>query len=506
LAPSRIRRFVVVVVAGALLAAGCGNTSSSSTDPSQGASAMPSSTLFYADVNLDQGSSAWKQFTAVGQRFPGWQELTGKIVKSLNSTGQTSGSLTFKDDVQPWLGGSAAIGVTSLDASSGSAHYVAFVASSDDGKAKDAVAKDAKADGDYGGYALYADNKGNGEAAVGDGAVLVSNDTQTLHDAIDARNGKADSLASDGGFTSAMAKLPADSLVRGYVSTQKLAELAGMAALGGAGGSSAAAQTQALAKALDSIDSLSFAAWANGNGYRLTLRSTLKQGADQSPLAVAPSSLTGLVPGDAFAFLAFGDYGSYLKQGLQSGTPGLGQQLNLLQRQTGISLQHDLLPLLSGDGLLYAAPGVPVRAALVLKPDDPHAAALTMHKIMALVAQGQPGTRVTPLAPGTGEQVDLGGLTLSWRLTAGGLIAIGNDPAAGSAPSSPLASSPAYANLLNQAGVPDGASVPLYLNLSDALKLFPISVDPNLTHVGGVLAWSSRSGQDTSADLFVQVK
>jgi len=187
---------------------------------------------------------------------------------------------------------STSVGVTSLDASSGSAHYVAFVASSDDGKAKDAVAKDAKADGDYGGYALYADNKGKGEAAVGDGAVLVSNDTQTLHDAIDARNGKADSLASDGGFTSAMDKLPADSLVRGYVSTQKLAELAGMAALGGAGGSSTAAQTQALAKTLDSIDSLSFAAWANGNGYRLTMRSTLKQGADQSPLVVLFTNVT----------------------------------------------------------------------------------------------------------------------------------------------------------------------------------------------------------------------
>jgi hypothetical protein len=494
------------MVTGALLAAGCGNTSSSSTDPSQGASAMPSGTLFYADVNLDQGSSAWKQFTAVGQRFPGWQELAGKVVKGLNDTGQTPGSFTFKDDVQPWLGGSAAIGVTSIDASGGSAHYVAFVASSDDGKARTAVAKDAKPDGDYNGYALYADKKGDAEAAVGDGAVLVSDDTQTLHDAIDARDGKADSLASDDGFSSAMAKLPADSLVRGYVSTQKLAELAGLAALGGSGGSGAAAQTQALAKTLDSIDSLSFAAWANGNGYRLTLRSTLKQGADQSPLAMAPSSLTGLVPGDAFAFLAFGDYGSYLKQGLQSSAPGLGPQLKLLQQQTGISVQHDLLPLLSGDGLFYAAPGVPVRAALVLKPDDPHAAALTMHKIMALVAQEQPGARVTPLASGTGEQVDLGGLAVSWRLTADGLLAIGNDPAAGTAPSSPLASSPAYADLLNQAQVPDGANVPLYLNLSDALKLFPISVDPNLAHLGGVLAWSSRNGQDTSADLFIQVK
>src|SRR3954465_6304730 len=107
------------MIAGALLTAGCGNTSSSSTDSSQGASAMPSGTLFYADVNLDQGSSAWRQFTAVGQRFPGWQELAGRVVKGLNDTGQTSGSVTFKDDVQPWLGGSAAIGVTSLDAAGG---------------------------------------------------------------------------------------------------------------------------------------------------------------------------------------------------------------------------------------------------------------------------------------------------------------------------------------------------------------------------------------------------
>jgi hypothetical protein len=73
-----------------------------------------------------------------------------------------------------------------------------------------------------------------------------------------------------------------------------------------------------------------------------------------------------------------------------------------------------------------------------------------MHKIMTLVAHGQPGARVTALESGTGEQVDLGGLALSWRLTPDGLLAIGNDPAAGSAPSSPLASSPAYASLLKE--------------------------------------------------------
>ena len=248
---------------------------------------MPSGTLFYADVNLDQGSSAWKQFTAVGQRFPGWQELAGKVMKSLNDTGPDLGdrSPSRMTCSRGWAA-RPAIGVTSLDASGGERplRRLRRLQRRRQGQGCGRQGR-RKPDGDYSGYALYADKNGNGEAAVGDGAVLVSDDSQTLHDAIDARDGKGDSLAADGGFSSAMAKLPADSLVRGYVSTQKIAELVGLAALGGAGGSGAAAQTQALAKTLESIDSLVVRAWANGNGYRLTLRSTLKQGADQSPLA-----------------------------------------------------------------------------------------------------------------------------------------------------------------------------------------------------------------------------
>jgi hypothetical protein len=212
--------------------------------------------------------------------------------------------------------------VTSPDASGGSAHYVAFVASSDDGKAGIAVAKDAKPDGDYNGYALYADKKGDGEAAVGDGAVLVSDDAQTLHDAIDARDGKADSLASDDGFNSAMAKLPADS------PGPRLREHpeAGRAGRPGRArrcrrqrrrgpDSSALAKTPRLR-----IDSL---VRSMGERQRLPADAALdaEAGCDQSPLAMAPSSLTGLVPGDAFAFLAFGDYGSYRSRASRAARP-----------------------------------------------------------------------------------------------------------------------------------------------------------------------------------------
>jgi hypothetical protein len=95
---------------------------------------------------------------------------------------------------------------------------------------------------------------------------------------------------------------------------------------------------------------------------------------------------------------------------------------------------------------------------------------------------------------------------VTWRLTANGLIAVGNDQAAGNAPSSSLLSSSAYKDLLSQAGVPSDAAVPLYFNLSGLLKLLPLSADPNLQHIGSVLAWSSHDGNDYSSDLFVQVK
>jgi hypothetical protein len=48
--------------------------------------------------------------------------------------------------------------------------------------------------------------------------------------------------------------------------------------------------------------------------------------------------------------------------------------------------------------------------------------------------------------------------------------------------------------------------VPLYLNVADLLKLFPVQVDPNLGHLGAILAWTSRTDTSASFDLFAQVR
>jgi uncharacterized protein DUF3352 len=504
-ARSGISGALVALAVTAVLAAGCGNAASSASGQGDAAAAMPSGTLVYADVNLDQGSDAWKQFAAVGQRFPGWTTFSAQLTKSLDSKSSSS-QLTFSKDVEPWLGNDAGIGVTSVDAAKGSAHFLAFIASSDDGKAKAAVSQDSTSDGSYHGYDLFTakDATSPAEIAVGDGAVLVADDQQALRDAIDTRDGQGDDLASDGAFSSAMSKLPKDSLVRGYVNTRKVAELVSVASMGAVAGPNAG-QLQNMAKSLNSIDSLSFAAWAGESGYHLSVRTTLEPGADPSLVSSGGvTTLTKLVPSDAFAFLGFAGNGDILSNALTGGGPAAAQQLQQFTRTTGLSVKRDLVPLLSGEGVFYAAPGLPVSASLVLKPKDPQAAAAAMHKVTALIASSQPGAKVT--TSGNGQTVKArAGLALSWQLTPDGLITIGNDPNAGSAPASPLESSSAYLQLLSDAGVPAGASVPLYVNVTDALKLFPVQVDPNLKHVGALLAWSSHDGQDYSSDVFVQV-
>jgi len=110
--------------------------------------------------------------------------------------------------------------------------------------------------------------------------VIAASDTQTLHDAIDVRDGKADSLADVGTFKDAMSRLPADSLVRGYANPGAIAQLVSLAQLSGQ--SNPATQQQAAGRH-DSlkVDGLaSFAMFANSGGYSTVFHVHIKDGAD----------------------------------------------------------------------------------------------------------------------------------------------------------------------------------------------------------------------------------
>jgi hypothetical protein len=504
-----IRSTVVIMLAGVVLATGCGGSTTASSGSTEPAAAVPAGALVYADVNLDHNSTAWKQFATVGKRFPGWQQLVDNAIHSFDDN--TTGT-TYENDIQPWLGNSAGAAVTSVDLASRTPNWVVFIASTDDGKAKDSVdGGDTHSDGEYNGYSQYASTSDNAEIGVGNGAVIIANNTQTLHDAIDVRDGKADSLADVGQFKDAMSVLPQDSLVRGYANPSAIAQLASVAQLSGPDPATAQ-QLQTFAQSLSWMDSASVAMLATPGGYNTVFHIRIKDGADPGVYGSQLNgdlTLTSLVPADAFLFVGSKLTGDAFKKALDQSLTGAGAgQLNQLEQITGLSFANDIAPLFSGEVLLYAAPGLPVRGALLLKPSDPDAAAAGLRHIMAFAARAQPGLRIHDLSGGReGQSLEVSpGFTFTWERKPGGLIAIGNDTAAGTDPGQALVESPDYTSLLAKADVPDGATVAAYVSIPDILKLVPTEIDPNLRPLGGVLEWSSRSGNDLSIGVFVEVK
>jgi hypothetical protein len=505
-----VRSFALVALVMLVFASGCGSSTKAASSSSSPAAAVPAGALLYADINLDHGSTAWQQFATVSKRFPGWQRLVDTTVRSFDDS---SDGTSYEKDIAPWLGDSAGIALTSVDVNGGKPSFVAFVDSKDDAKAKSAVeGKNTHSDGEYNGYSQYRSTTSGGEIGIGDGAVILASDTQTLHDAIDVRAGKADSLADDSNFSAAMANLPKDSLVRGYADPGKLAQLASLAQLSGQAGPSSQ-QLANLTKALGSLDSASFSMFASSGGYNSVFHVHVKDGADPGLFgsqSMPALSLTSLVPADAFLFLGskFSTPDGFTKSFSRGLGSGGSLQLKQFEQLTGLSIERDIAPLFSGELLLYAAPGLPARGALLLKPADPAAAAAGLERLTAFAAHAQPGLRVKPLGGGRqGQSIEISpGFTFTWERTADGLITIGNDTAAGSKPGAPLLESAGYTSLLGEAQVPAGANVLAFVSVPGLLQLVPTTVDPNLRPLGGIIEWGSRDGNDISLGVFVEVK
>jgi hypothetical protein len=498
--PLRPRALIILLAVTAMLVTGCGSAASSSSTSGTAADAVPAGALFYADVNLDRGSNAWKQFTAVGQRFPSWQRLARELVRKLD---KGSNGTTFSADIQPWLGGSAAVALTGVSSSGPS--VVGFVASTDDGAAKSALenAEDTTSDGTYKGYAQFRTK--DARAAAGKGAVLFANDEASLHAAIDAREGDAPSLADDTAFSAALSALPADSMVRGWVNAPKIAQLTSLASLGSVGNGVDASQLQQAAKSLDRLSSASFAFWATDGGYHATFRATARDTGSGVLDGISFSSgLSDLVPSDAYGYLAFKGSDQQVKDGL-NGNP----TLDALERQTGISVTRDVLPLFTGEGLFYAGPGLPFRGALMLDPSDPQAAKGALTRLVTSATRLDKNLRVRDL-PGGGQQIELSpGFSLFWHQVPGGPLVLGNDEAAGTAPASKLLDSSTYQAFLQKAGVGD-ATVNFYLDLPSIIAGFGAQgapdLPPDVRPLGGIAVWSTMSGSTATANLFVEIK
>jgi hypothetical protein len=521
---------LAAIAACGIIAAGCGGSSgggsagAAGTD-GLGAQAAPASSIAFFDVNIDRGSDSWKQMLALGARFPSWPKLVTQLNTSLNKV--SSDGTSFSRDIEPWLGGEASVAVTGVTvgggAGGGSAQFVVFVQSTDDQKLEAALTRggDTVKGAAYSGYDTFSSKDGTVFAAVHDGSLLVSNSEATLHTSIDVQSGTGDKLSDATTYKDALAALPKDNLAVGYVDGSQLATLAQLAtsqasSAGVQAGGVSPQSLNSLTTQLKGVQSIGLAITPEDQGVRFSAVELLSKDAPASMTDVKEftPTLESSASGDSYVYIGFQNLGPTLQTALKSlGTSqaNLQQTFAQLQTATGISFDNDLVPLLSGEHAITVGPGLPVSAALLLKPADAAQGEATLRKVTA--ALGKQGVATFTDANG-GQTTQVSGLPVGWR-RAGDLLAISNDPKAGDPVSSSLADDSSWKDFQKAIGVPASVTGILYVNVGRLLGLaqsFTSSSSAsdkealdNAAHVGRVVAWGAKDGDTISADLFVEI-
>ncbi len=515
----------------ALVVAACGGTTTAAAPGAagtdgKGADAFPASTLFFVDANADVESSAWQKVRALGAKFPGYPKIEAKIAAAMSESGEDG--FSFAQDIQPWLGDEAAFGVLAITLSGGKPkpQFVAYLASKDDAKAIAAITKKGETtkSGDYKGYGEYTGKDDDVVTAVGKGAVLIASDTTSLHASIDAREGDdAAQLSGNPLYGEAVATLPEDNVLVGYADGAKIAQLVGTAIEAGTAGAAGAklptAQVDQALSQLEAIRAIAFSAGADDGGFRMRASTLLDEAKAKQlgTMEAAELKLLDHAPADALVFAGTPGAGEALDKAITDATaanPEVAQGIAGIEAMTGLSVQNDIVPLLSGEVGAYVSGGAPAKGAVLLLPKDATAAAASLTKITAAISK-QGGAEAPTFAPapsGTGQVAKVDGHVVSWAQD-GDLIALGFDTG-GVAPGGGLADSDAFRSVSDAAKLPDKVGALLYADIPGLVNLaqrtggeqVPADALANIQALGGMLAWSTQDDGVAKGDLYVHVK
>ena len=503
-----------------IVLAGCGGSSKASavagaagTD-GRAAQAFPASTVAFGDANIDEKSDAWKRLLALGARFPSWPKLMAEFDKAANQA--TDGGPTLAQ-VRSWLGSEVAVGVLDVPADGSDPPLLGFAEVTDKSGLEGALEKEknVRAAGTHGGFDVFQDSKESAFVAVSDDTALVANSEAVVTAAIDRLAASSDRLSDSADFKDTLATLPTDNIVVGYAPGSTLQKLITYSQTRGpeaTRGQVPQAQLDQISSKLAGIRSFGFSVNPTDKGLQIRGTALLNGSASDVPEAFTPDLLKR-VPANSWFAATFGNLDKSIKQAADQAVktnPSAQQQVSQAEALLGIKLD-DLYALLSGDQAIFAGPGSPVSAGLILHPADAKAGANTLRALTKLLTTQ--GIKFTDTADG--QQAAIQGFVVRWRAV-DDVIGIGTDQAVGDIAKDSIVDSEKYKRVLAEDGV-DGASktlgltyidVPSLVNLASAFGSFNSAGDKetvdNLRHIGGVLFWVGRDGDTVTSDLFVE--
>jgi hypothetical protein len=467
-------RLLVLALLGALVSAiaiGCGSSSSSGGDDDP-AALVPANAPVYAEATLRPEGKVGADLDAALRKILRTDDPGAKIQKAIDDSGKTDG-VTYKDDVEPWLGERAGIAVTAIHGND--ADFVAVINSKDDGKAKDAL-QTAKGDivkRSYKGVDYRFDRKDSTAAGVFEHSVVVGTEPG-FRSAVDASKGQA--LAESNGLRGVRSKVAQERVGLLYLDVEGLLRAVSQSAgsqpeVGAVLQSLSAAVPKTIGAALQAQpDALKV------DGVSLGTPKAAASGASGADMVAA-------LPGDSWLALGFGRSGQTLEGVLDAvgnagGLTGVGVNalLSQFQQQTGLDLRKDVLSWMGDAGIFVAGKGLPdLGGALVIKTSDPAKTKRVIGVLRRLAGQ-QRGAKIEALdaqgvdegftlLPADGPRVDV---ALAGERF---IVAVG---AAGAlkqaiAPDQTLGSAPAFTEAAGKLG--DGLRPSFYLDFQQVVSL-----------------------------------
>jgi hypothetical protein len=480
-----------LILAVALLAAGCGGSSTSATGESGSAEIVPASAPVFVSVDTDLSSQQWQQVDTLLAKFPGRAKFLAQLRKSFE---EDAHGVTW-EDVKAAVG--PEVGIAVLDFEKGT--VVGLTQPKDEARWEELLRKgnqdpeDKLYSIDYQGWKVFSDK-------------------QAKLERFKQAAGAGDKLSDDATFKDAMGGLADAALVKVYANGTRLTAEA----------KQVFERLNAATPTQGKLRWLAGDVVAENDGMRLDVRSKSEGAKLPSPYT---ATLLDTVPSGVLALLSFsgdaistGDLRKQFEQGFKGAGGGLfpqAQQLLPILEQLATLFQHETA--------LYVRPGAGIpEVTLVALPDSPQKGVAAIDKLVRQLS-GLAGANLKPKPVAIGsvkaKEVNLGRFSIFYGVD-GKRVVVSNVQQAFldlKASSARVANDPTFKEAKEAAGLPDQTNGFLYVNLKDAIPLVTgfaqlsgARLDPelraNLRPLRAVVAWEAADGGNGNATLFLEVK
>ena len=478
-----MRWLTIGLVAAALLAAGCGGTTS---NPASAADIVPASAPVFLALDTDPSSPQWQRVNDLAGAFPDKQHAIDSFKRSLSDDG-----VDWDDDLEPALGPELDLVMLDFDHPD---HTVGLLQPDDEAAFERAVERGNKQAGSE--QVFYETFRG--WTVVGNSQVAIDAFKQ-------ASEGASETLSHEATFRAAMDKA-GDGLLRAYVNGAKA-----MAAIR----SYLGVDAERYFKRLGTLDWLTTVVRAkdDGIGWDTIVHGT--PGSQLKQLQVTPSngSLERFVPKDALLYLAF------------HGTKGMfdGIADNPVLQQPGFSglgkVFEQLSQVLQGENAVYVrgAGGSYPEATLVASPGKEIDGAAALDKVLARFSRdvgAKPQRRTIAGVPT--RVLGAGDVTLLYANVGGKLVVTNGKGALAFAKDggATVADSSEYSQASRSSALPRKPQAVLYVDIHSTIPAFeriantriPDGIRRNLAPLRSAVEYAVGRTHELQVSFFLRIQ